>query len=83
MNLLDMDKEMGAISKNTVMDKLNIKDLLSYSLESGASDLHLSVGSYPMVRINGEMKKLQLPVTDLKNMEAIRDSVLNKNQPAF
>mgnify|MGYP001380775945 CR=1 FL=1 len=43
------------------MDKLNIKDLLSYSLESGASDLHLSVGSYPMVRINGEMKKLQLP----------------------
>ena len=62
------------------MDKLNIKDLLSYSLESGASDLHLSVGSYPMVRINGEMKKLQLPITDLKTMESIRDSVLDENQ---
>ena len=62
------------------MAELKIKELLSYSLESGASDLHLSVGSYPMVRINGEMKKLKLPITDLKTMESIRDSVLNENQ---
>ena len=62
------------------MSELKIKDLLGYALESGSSDLHLSVGSYPMVRINGEMKKLQLPIMDLGTMESIRDEVLNDNQ---
>ncbi|MAV64184.1 MAG: twitching motility protein PilT [Candidatus Marinimicrobia bacterium] len=62
------------------MSNLNINELLGYSLESGASDLHLSVGSYPMVRINGEMKKLQLPITNLETMEEIRDSVMDSNQ---
>ena len=62
------------------MSDLKINDLLNYALDSGASDLHLSVGSNPMVRINGEMKKLQLPITDLKSMEKIRDEILNQNQ---
>ena len=62
------------------MAKLKINDLLSYALESGSSDLHLSVGSYPMVRINGQMKKLQLPIVDLNTMESIRDEVLNEHQ---
>ena len=62
------------------MSELNINDLLGYALESGASDLHLSVGSHPMVRIHGEMKKLQLPITEINEMEKIRDEILNKNQ---
>ena len=57
-----------------------IKDLLQYSLQSGASDLHLSVGSVPMVRIHGIMKKLQLPVLELDVMEAIKNEVLSDNQ---
>ena len=39
---------------------MDLDDLLNYSLDSGASDLHLSVGSIPMVRINGTMKALNL-----------------------
>ncbi len=58
----------------------NIKELLEYSLQSGASDLHLSVGSIPMVRIHGIMKKLQLPKLELGAMEAIKNEVLNENQ---
>ena len=65
------------------MSDLNINDLLGYALESGASDLHLSVGSHPMVRIHGEMKKLQLPITETEAMEKIRDEILNKNQERF
>ena len=60
------------------MSDLNINDLLGYALESGASDLHLSVGSHPMVRIHGEMKKLQLPITETEAMEKIRDEILIK-----
>ena len=58
----------------------DINELLKYSLESGASDLHLSVGSIPMVRIHGTMKKLQLPELDLSTMLKIKDDVLNDNQ---
>ena len=58
----------------------DIKELLEYSLNSGASDLHLSVGSIPMVRIHGEMKKLQLPEMNLDTMIEIKNEVLNENQ---
>ena len=57
-----------------------INDMLSYALDVGASDLHLSVGSIPMIRIHGEMKKLQLPILEIKEMEGIKDTVLNDNQ---
>jgi len=58
----------------------NIKELLKYSLDSGASDLHLSVGSVPMVRIHGVMQKLQLPKMDIDTMVKIKNDVLNENQ---
>jgi len=44
---------------------VSINDLLGYALDSGASDLHLSVGSIPMVRIDGIMQKLKLPIMNL------------------
>ena len=58
----------------------SIERMLNYALDSGASDLHLSTGSIPMVRIHGVMKKLQLPKLELSNMEAIKNEVLNENQ---
>ena len=58
----------------------SIKELLGYALDSGASDLHLSVGNIPMLRIHGEMKQIKSPSLDLKSMEKIRDEVLNSNQ---
>ena len=42
--------------------------------------MHLSVGSIPMVRIHGTMKKLQLPVLDIETMIEIKDQVLDENQ---
>jgi twitching motility protein PilT len=58
----------------------NINELLGYTLDNDASDLHLSVGSVPMVRIHGEMQKLQLPIMDKETMENIMEEVLNENQ---
>ena len=48
---------------------MNLNELLNYSLDSGASDLHLSVGSVPMVRINGTMKPLNVDVLKQSEME--------------
>ena len=57
-----------------------INELLEYSMNSGASDLHLSVGSIPMVRIHGIMNKLKLPEMDMNTMESIKKDILNENQ---
>ena len=48
---------------------MDLNQLLSYSIDSGASDLHLSVGSIPMVRINGTMKPLNLDVLLQEDIE--------------
>jgi len=35
---------------------MHVNDLLQIAVENGASDLHLKVGSYPMIRINGVLQ---------------------------
>jgi len=59
---------------------VDIQELLAYALESGASDLHLSVGSVPMVRINGTMKPLNMGTMDDEVMEGIASQVMNEDQ---
>ena len=43
---------------------MHINDLLKIATEQGASDLHLKVGSYPVIRVNGKL----LPMTDQKRL---------------
>ena len=45
----------------------NINQLLKYAIEAKASDLHLSSSSIPMVRIDGVMQTLQLPIMTDEN----------------
>jgi twitching motility protein PilT len=60
---------------------ININELLKKAVQMGASDLHLKVGSPPIVRINGELSTLsgekRLTSEDTKN---IVSSVLNDAQ---
>lgn len=60
---------------------MHINELLVFAKEAGASDLHLSAGSTPMVRINGIMRKLNLPV-DLGNghLKEMVYEILNDDQ---
>ena len=59
---------------------MNINKLLEYSIDSGASDLHLSVGSVPMVRINGTMKPLDMDPLLEDEMESIIPQVMDEDQ---
>ena len=59
---------------------VDINELLNYALESGASDLHLSVGSKPMVRINGSIKPLNLDILTRDLMISILPQVMNAEQ---
>src|SRR5262245_61537879 len=44
---------------------MHVNDLLKIAVESGASDLHLKVGSYPMMRVRGSL----LAATDIKRLD--------------
>ena len=59
---------------------MDLNKLLSYSVDSGASDLHLSVGSIPMVRINGTMQPLNMDPLKNSDMESILPQVLDEDQ---
>jgi len=52
---------------------LTIDDLLLFTKEQGASDLHLSEGSIPMIRIDGRLHKLDLPGL---SRDKVRDLIL-------
>jgi len=54
-----------------------IQELLQFAVDQGASDLHLSTGSIPMIRVHGRMKKLNLPAPTAEEMvEEIRKLLL-------
>ncbi len=59
---------------------MEINKLLEYSIDSGASDLHLSVGSIPMVRINGTMKPLNMDPLSKDQMDSIIPQVMDDEQ---
>src|SRR5687767_4122833 len=60
---------------------MNIDDLLTAAVTGGASDLHLKVGSYPMMRVNGtlvvaaEDRRL-----DRADTEAMANAILSDDQ---
>jgi twitching motility protein PilT len=60
---------------------MHIDELLTVAVQSGASDLHLKVGSYPMMRVNGtltvcsEDKRL-----DRSDTESMADTLFSADQ---
>jgi len=40
---------------------MDVTDLLARAVDAGASDLHLAAGEIPMLRVDGELRRLELP----------------------
>ena len=59
---------------------MTIQELLKFTSDAGASDLHISAGSFPMVRVHGEMKRLNLPVFGKQEVEDLIKSVMTDAQ---
>lgn len=45
---------------------MDITQLLAFSVKNKASDLHLSAGLPPMLRVHGDVKRINLPVMEHK-----------------
>lgn len=62
---------------------MTVKELLQFTTDAGASDLHISAGSIPMVRVLGKMKKLNLPKFSKDEVQQLIYSTMNKSQHAI
>ncbi len=59
---------------------LDITELLSFSVSNGASDLHLSSGLPPMIRVDGDMRKLELPPLEHKDVYKLIYDIMSDKQ---
>lgn len=59
---------------------MDITDLLALSVKHGASDLHLSAGMAPMLRVDGEMQRCELPVLAPAQVRELIHSVMTEQQ---
>jgi twitching motility protein PilT len=75
-----MDKEVSMDPQLETLRRLTIHDLLRFTVEQNASDLHLSVGTVPMIRVHGRLRKLNLPVLTEEDMISLVHSVLSQEQ---
>ncbi|MHC4391494.1 MAG: type IV pilus twitching motility protein PilT, partial [Planctomycetota bacterium] len=54
---------------------MDLPTLLRYTMACGASDLHLSAGAPPMVRLDGETRRLAIDGIDLSQPSAVRQLI--------
>jgi twitching motility protein PilT len=59
---------------------MNLPDLLKATLDLGGSDLHLSINSPPQVRVDGHLRRLELPDLTPEVLKALAYSVLTDAQ---
>lgn len=59
---------------------MEITELLSFSVKNKASDLHLSAGLPPMIRVDGDMRRINLPALDHKTVHDLIYDVMNDKQ---
>ncbi len=59
-----------------------IKELLIHTVNSNASDLHLSAGSPIMIRVHGTMKPIAQNAADPEFIQKLVFEILNDNQKA-
>jgi twitching motility protein PilT len=59
---------------------MDITQLLTFGVEQNASDCHLSSGEPPMLRVNGDLKKLDLPALSKEEVHALVYDIMNDSQ---
>jgi twitching motility protein PilT len=58
----------------------DLTSLLAFAREQGASDVHLSAGVAPLLRIRGEMTPLEMPALDADEARRVLFDILNDEQ---
>ncbi len=59
---------------------MDITELLAFVVKNKASDLHLSSGLPPMIRVHGDIRLINLPAMDHKDVHAMVYDIMNDSQ---
>ena len=59
---------------------MDITELLAFSAKQGASDLHLSAGLPPMIRVDGDVRRINLPPMEHKEVHGLIYDIMNDKQ---
>jgi twitching motility protein PilT len=59
---------------------VDISDLLAFSVKNKASDLHLSAGLPPMIRVHGDVRKINVPTMDHTQVHDMVYDIMNDGQ---
>ncbi len=59
---------------------MDISDLLAFSVKNKASDLHLSAGLPPMIRVHGDIRKINVPAMDHSQVHDMVYDIMSDGQ---
>ena len=59
---------------------MDIAQLLTFTKQAGGSDLHLSAGSPPMIRVHGEMHRLKVPLMSKEDIHHLIYDIMDDEQ---
>ena len=62
---------------------MEISDLLAFTVKNKASDLHLSSGLPPMIRVNGDIRRINVEPLDHAGVHAMVYDIMNDGQRKF
>jgi twitching motility protein PilT len=59
---------------------MDITELLTFSAKNKASDLHISAGEPPMIRVDGDIRRINVPEMDNTEVRAMVYDIMNDKQ---
>ncbi len=59
---------------------MDVTELLAFSVKNKASDLHLSADLPPMIRVDGDIRRINVPPLDHKAVQAMLYDIMNDRQ---
>ena len=59
---------------------MDLTELLAFVVKNKASDLHLSAGLPPMIRVHGDVRRINLPPMDHKDVHGMIYDIMNDGQ---
>jgi len=62
---------------------MDISELLAFVVKNRASDLHLSAGLPPMIRVHGDVRRINLPPMEHKDVHGMIYDIMNDGQRKF
>ena len=59
---------------------MNIQELLNFSVQQGASDLDITAGMPPLIRVDGDIRRINVEAMDHKEVHELIYDIMNDKQ---